>query len=305
MLLLYFPEGEEYNTLMDMQKCTLCPRECKADRTKARGVCGADSLVRIGRAGAHFGEEPPIVGKRGSGAVFFSGCSLKCVFCQNSAISANGNGKTYSLAELEKVLLTLAESCENINLVTAAHYIDIILPVLERIKPRITVPVVYNSGGYEKAETVKKLDGIVDIYLPDYKYFDGALAEKYSRAADYPEIAVKFIDEVVRQQSKILTENGLIKKGVIIRHLVLPTHRDDSAAVLRDIARRWGGKVLVSLMSQYTPTFNRSEYAELNRKVTSFEYESAVREAQRLGLDGFVQARSSATEIYTPTFDVN
>ena len=288
-----------------MEKCTLCPRECGAVRNISRGACGADSTVRIGRIGAHFGEEPPVSGKRGSGAVFFCGCSLKCVFCQNSAISANGDGKVYSLAELEKALLSLAEACENINLVTAAHYIDIILPVLEKIKPQITVPIVYNSGGYEKPEALKKLSGIVDVYLPDYKYFDKAVAEKYSRAKDYPEIAVRAIDEMVRQQPKIIIKDGLIKKGVIIRHLVLPTRRKDSAAVLRDIAKRWKDSVLVSVMSQYTPFFNNSTFVELNRKVTTFEYESVLKEARRLGLNGFMQERSSATQIYTPTFDVN
>lgn len=287
-----------------MEKCKLCPRECGADRNKNRGACGADNVLRIGRIGAHFGEEPPIAGKRGSGAVFFSGCPLKCVFCQNAAISG-GDGRIYSVSELERELLRLAEECENINLVTAGHYLDLLLPVLERVKKRISVPVVYNSGGYEKAEALKRLDGIVDVYLPDYKYFSAELSKRYSRAENYPDVARAAIDEMVRQQGKIELEDGLIKKGVVIRHLVLPTRRDDSIAVLNDVASRWGGRVLISLMSQYTPSFNRSDYKELNRRVTSFEYESVVREAVRLKLDGFLQERSSAETIYTPTFDVN
>lgn len=290
-----------------MNNCRLCPVSCGADRTETRGACGGDDKIRIGYMGAHFGEEPPISLGRGSGAVFFSGCPLGCVFCQNAKISASGGGKIYSEGEFESALLRLGEQCENINLVTAGHMLDLILPVLERVKPKLKVPVIYNSGGYEKVEALKRLDAIVDVYLPDYKYFSPELAEKYSRRKNYPETVVAAIDEMVGQQPKLVFEKTLcgekIARGVIIRHLVLPGARKDSITVMRDIARRWGKNVLVSVMSQYTPEFNRSPFPELDRKITSFEYDSVVAEARKIGLDGFTQQKSSATSRLTPKFE--
>ena len=176
-----------------MNRCELCPIKCGADRERAVGVCGAGASFRIGAIMTHFGEEPPIVGKKGSGAVFFSGCPLHCVFCQNAAISG-GKGKEYSPEELEKSILELSGRAENINLVTAGHYLEYLLPILRRIKPKLKVPIVYNSGGYETEAAVRSLEGIVDVYLPDYKYFSPELAKKYSHRADYPQVAVKAID---------------------------------------------------------------------------------------------------------------
>ncbi len=283
-----------------MSGCRLCPVECGANRTKTRGACGADDKIRIGYAGAHFGEEPPLVGSRGSGTIFFSGCSLRCVFCQNAAISADCGGKIYSESALKTAILNLSETCENVNLVTAGHMLDLILPVLERVKPRLTVPVIYNSGGYETVASLKRLKGIVDVFLPDYKYFSPEIAERYSGRKDYPELARKAIEEMVEQQSEISIDNGLIRRGVLVRHLVLPGCRQDSIAVVRDIAARWKNNILVSVMSQYTPEFNRSSYSELNRRITSFEYDSVLAEAERLGLNGFMQEKGSATSELTP-----
>ena len=289
-----------------MNGCRLCPVACGADRKLSVGACGGDDKIRIGYAGAHFGEEPPISLGKGSGAIFFSGCPLRCVFCQNAPISVRGGGKVYSESELESLLLELNFSCENINLVTAGHQLDLILPVLERVKPRLTVPVVYNSGGYETVQAIARLSGIADVFLPDYKYFSSALAKKYSARADYPSVAVAAIDKMVELQPKvemIKTPHGdKIVRGVIVRHLVLPGCRHDSEKVIDDIARRWKGKVLISLMSQYTPEFNRSDYHELDRRVTTFEYESVLRLAAELGLDGYMQSRSSATSLLTPSF---
>lgn len=251
----------------------------------------------------HFGEEPPIVGSKGSGAVFFSGCPLHCVFCQNAAISG-GDGKIYSPSELEESLLALGTSAQNINLVTAGHYLDAVLPILEKIKPKLSVPIVYNSGGYERAEKIRLLDGIIDVYLPDYKYFSPDLAEKYSHRKDYPEVAAAAIEEMVRQQPEVVSENGVMKRGVMIRHLVLPSHKDDSLAVTEDIAARWGKKVYISLMSQYTPSFNRSDFRELDRKVTTYEYNAVAERALTLGLNGFMQQRSSSGDALVPKFDV-
>ena len=290
-------------TFSVMENCTLCPRRCGADRNNTRGYCGADNTFRIGFIGAHFGEEPPVTGKKGSGAVFVSGCPLKCVYCQNADISANGNGREFTPSELERLFLELGEKCENINLVTAGHYLNVLIPVLEKVKPKLHVPVVYNSSGYETADAVRRLDGLVDVYLPDYKYYSDKLAEAYSSCPDYRETATAAIDEMVRQQPFAVFENSLIKKGVVIRHLVLPESRLDSIAVMRDIALRWKDKVLISLMSQYTPSFNRSQYKQLSRRITSFEYESVLSEAVRLGLNGFMQERTSATDALTPIFE--
>lgn len=285
-----------------MSKCYLCPVRCGADREKKRGVCGANDTIEIGCIMNHFGEEPPLVGKKGSGAVFFCGCPLKCVFCQNGEISIDGGGKVYTPTELENEFLRLNDCAENINLVTAGHYLDILIPILERVKPRLSVPIVYNSGGYETADAILRLKGLVDVYLPDYKYFSAELAEKYSHRPDYPETARAAISAAVENQPKPEFTNGLIKKGVIVRHLVLPGCRKDSIAVLDDTAKHWKDGVLLSLMRQYTPSFNRSDYPELNRSVTSFEYESVLSHARALGLKGFFQHKESIGSSMTPKF---
>lgn len=285
-----------------MKNCELCPRRCGADRSKTQGFCGAGDRLKIALITNHFGEEPPLCPTKGSGAVFFSGCPLKCVFCQNAAISAGGKGEYYSTEALKERLLRLNDEADNINLITAGHYLNLLLPVLEEIKPKISVPIVYNSSGYERAEAIRRLDGLIDVYLPDYKYFSSQLAAKYSLCPDYPDIARAAIDEMVRQQGDTVIRDRRILSGVIIRHLVLPNCRQDSLSVLRDAAARWKGRFLLSLMSQYTPDFNRSDYPELNRRVTSFEYNSVVQEAVNLGLKGFMQQKDSATSAMTPDF---
>jgi putative pyruvate formate lyase activating enzyme len=259
--------------------------------------------MRVAKIMLHHGEEPCISGKGGSGAIFFSGCALRCVFCQNAEISAGQKGKEFSASELEKEIYELVEAgADNINLVTAGHYLDELVPLLEKIKPTLSVPIVYNTGGYEKIEAIKRLDGLVDVYLPDYKYFSVELAQKYSKAVDYPMVAKAAIGEMLRQQPRCeFADDGMIKKGVIIRHLVLPSCRKDSIAVMRSIATDFKG-AKISLMRQYTPKFNRSEFSELNRAVTAFEYDSVVNEANRLGLDGFIQEKGCETDEMTPDF---
>ncbi len=259
--------------------------------------------MRVAKIMLHHGEEPCISGKGGSGAIFFSGCSLRCVFCQNAEISVGQKGKEFSAYELEKEIYELVNrGADNINLVTAGHYLDELVPLLERIKPTLSVPIVYNTGGYEKVEAIKRLDGLVDIYLPDYKYFSVELAQKYSKAADYPAVAKAAIAEMLRQQPRCEFDgDGMVKRGVIIRHLVLPSCRKDSIAVMRSIASNFKG-AKISLMRQYTPKFNRSEFSELNRTVTAFEYDSVVSEADMLGLDGFIQEKGCETDEMTPDF---
>lgn len=289
-----------------MAKCYACPRECGVDRDEKRGYCGAGNEILIAKTMVHRFEEPPISGTRGSGAIFFGGCNLGCVYCQNAEISVRAAGKPTTAAELEKIIFDLeAQGVHNIDLITAAHFVPFLAPVLEKVKPKLSIPIVYNSGGYEKRETLRLLDGLIDVYLPDYKYRSGELAARFSFAPDYPEVAEAALEEMTRQQPEFVTDDGgIAKRGVIVRHLVLPAHRDDSIAVMRLLADRFPS-VKLSLMRQYTPEFNRSKYRELNRRVTSFEYKSVVDEAVRLGLDGFIQDASSATAAFTPDFSEN
>lgn len=283
--------------------CTLCPRRCGAERTAEAGggFCRMPGGLRVARAMLHHWEEPPISGQNGAGTVFFSGCTLGCVYCQNGDISAGGFGKDISTARLREIFEELiAQGAHNIELVTPTHFLPWILPALT---PRLPVPVVYNCGGYERVETLRALGGLVDVYLPDLKYADGALAAELSGAADYFPVACEAIREMFRQVGPYVLEDGLLTRGVVIRHLVLPGYLDNTRRVLDWIAETFApGDVLVSLMSQYTPTANMT--GRLARRVTAAEYRSAADYMRNCGItDGFVQERTSAEEAYTPAFD--
>ncbi len=283
--------------------CTLCPRRCGAERTAevGGGFCRMPGGLRVARAMLHHWEEPPISGQNGAGTVFFSGCTLGCVYCQNGDISAGGFGKDISTARLREIFEELiAQGAHNIELVTPTHFLPWILPALT---PRLPVPVVYNCGGYERVETLRALEGLVDVYLPDLKYADGALAAELSGAADYFPVACKAIREMFRQVGPYVLEDGLLTRGVVIRHLVLPGYLDNTRRVLDWIAETFApGDVLVSLMSQYTPTANMT--GRLARRVTAAEYRAAADYMRNCGItDGFVQERTSAEEAYTPAFD--
>lgn len=291
--------------------CNICPRKCNIDRSKNIGFCYEKDTVRISRIAPHLYEEPPISGKKGSGTVFFAGCNLRCVFCQNKDISQGARiGKEYSKKELIEALIVLQKSgVHNINLVTPTHFALQIKEVLEEMKKQglLHVPVVYNSSGYENVETLKALDGLIDIYMPDIKYFSSELSAKYSSAPDYFDVASKAIAEMLRQRGHYKyndTEDGLLTSGVLIRHLVLPSRRKDSINALTHLAEIIPpSDVLISIMSQYTPEFALdSPYSELHRRITSFEYNSVCDAALKLGFDGFMQARSSASSVYTPKF---
>ena len=293
--------------MTDMLKnCHLCPRACGADRTKVCGACGAGAQVEAARASLHMWEEPPLSGTNGSGTVFFSHCSLGCVFCQNRKISRReAAGQPITIEALAKTFVALQyKGAHNINLVTGAHYVPQIIEALTLAREQgLTVPIVYNSSGYEQVETLRLLDGYIDIYLPDYKYYSSYYAGLYSHAEDYREIAVPAIAEMVRQTgAPQFDENGLLKRGTIIRHLMLPGLAGDTAQVLRDIAARWGDRVLVSLMRQYTP-FEMQDFPELNRTITAEEYESACAIFRELGLGGFFQQDESISESFIPAFD--
>lgn len=283
--------------------CTLCPRRCGAERTAEAGggFCRMPGGLRVARAMLHHWEEPPISGQNGAGTVFFSGCTLGCVYCQNGDISAGGFGKDISTARLREIFEELiAQGAHNIELVTPTHFLPWILPALT---PRLPVPVVYNCGGYERVETLRVLEGLVDVYLPDLKYADGALAAELSGAADYFPVACEAIREMFRQVGPYVLEDGLLTRGVVIRHLVLPGYLDNTRRVLDWIAETFApGDVLVSLMSQYTPTANMA--GRLARRVTAAEYRAAVDYMRNCGItDGLVQERTSAEEAYTPAFD--
>ena len=283
--------------------CTLCPRRCGAERTAEAGggFCRMPGGLRVARAMLHHWEEPPISGQNGAGTVFFSGCTLGCVYCQNGDISAGGFGQDISTARLREIFEELvAQGAHNIELVTPTHFLPWILPALT---PRLPVPVVYNCGGYERVETLRALEGLVDVYLPDLKYADGALAAELSGAADYFPVACEAIREMFRQVGPYVLEDGLLTRGVVIRHLVLPGYLDNTRRVLDWIAETFApGDVLVSLMSQYTPTANMT--GRLARRVTAAEYRAAADYMRNCGItDGFVQERTSAEEAYTPAFD--
>lgn len=294
-----------------MSECLLCPRECRVDRPLGKlGFCHEGDAMRVARYSIHMWEEPPVSGKRGSGTIFFGGCNLRCEFCQNRAIShSNTLGKSVSVDELCDIMLELYEmGAENINLVTPTHFSDKIALSLEKIKKDLPIPIVYNSSGYESVESLRRLDGLVDVYLPDYKYYSNELAEKYSSAPNYREIAEAAILEMYRQVgSAILDERGIIQKGLIVRHLLLPSCRKDSTQVVKRISELLPTKdFFISLMSQYTPDFAieaNAPHKELHRKITSFEYNSVVEFAASLGLCGFIQDRSSSTRSFTPDFN--
>ncbi len=292
-----------------MTECYLCPRLCGARREAGEyGFCAQGAEMKISRAYLHMFEEPVISGACGSGTIFFSGCSLRCVFCQNRAISRaeSDTGKVVTIRELADIMLSLKEKgAHNINLVTPTHFADKIAKALSIVKGKLSIPVVYNSSGYERVETLRMLDGLVDVYMPDIKYASSEIAELYSSAPDYAEAAYAAIAEMVRQTgAPVIDSDGLMKKGTLVRHLVLPSHRNDSIEVLRRLAAAVEPHmILLSLMSQYTPEFALdSPHKNLHRRLTSFEYDSVLAVAQRLGFNGFSQKRASATADYTPKF---
>lgn len=285
--------------------CNLCPRKCNAERTEhiGNGFCRMGELPVVARVAPHFGEEPCISGTRGSGTVFFSGCTLKCVFCQNYDISTENKGRTITPYELAECYRLLEEKgVHNINLVTADHFVHAVVKSFEIYKPRI--PVVYNCSGYTSPKTLSMLDGIVDIYLPDFKYSDDSLAVKYSSAPNYVNIATAAIKEMIFQVgTPQFDDEGIMQKGVIVRNLILPAHTRNSIGVLDLIKRHFGNQVMVSLMCQYIPAGRASEFSRINRKITHREYEKVKCELFSHELDGFTQALSSASEEYIPTWD--
>lgn len=290
------------------ENCLLCPRKCGINRrTGQTGVCGVSSEIKVARAALHYWEEPCISGKRGSGAVFFSGCSLHCVFCQNREISDGKAGKVISKERLSDIFIELADKgANNINLVTPGQYIpDIVWAVNDAKSRGMKLPIIYNTSGYENVTELKLLEGIVDVYLPDFKYMDSTLSAMYSRAKDYPSVAKQALSEMVRQQPDVVIDDatGLIQKGVIVRQLLLPGHVNDAKAVLKYLYDTYHDHVYISMMSQFTPIALK-DYPEINRTVTKREYERLVNYALEIGItNAFIQEGDVAKDSFIPAFD--
>lgn len=295
--------------------CNLCPRMCSVDRTSHIGYCGETSTVRLARAALHHWEEPCISGDQGSGAIFFCGCNLRCVFCQNHDISCSNIGKEVTATRLCDIMLDLQKKgALNINLVTPTHFVPQIVSAIQLAKSKgLALPIVYNTSAYENVSTLKMLDGIIDIYLPDFKYYDNSLALRFSSAPNYREVALDAIDEMMRQMrfntsDSICTfdNNGIMTHGIIVRHLVLPGHTHDSMDVLATLHARYGNDIYISIMNQYTPLDHvlKTSHKELHRKVTKKEYEKIIDYAIDIGIEnGFTQEGEAAAESFIPAFD--
>lgn len=292
-----------------MNECRLCPRNCGVNRTTELGVCGESLEIRAARAALHMWEEPCISGESGSGTVFFTGCTLKCVFCQNGNIANGQVGKKITVDRLVEIFFEQKNrGANNINLVTPTHFVPQIKEAIVKAKEGgFDLPFVYNTSSYENVSTLKMLDGLIDIYLPDLKYFSSELAKKYSKAEDYFEVAKRAIDEMVRQVGKpVFEDNGLMKKGVIVRHLLLPGGIEDSKKVIKYLYDTYGDNIFISIMNQYTPMpLIGEKYPELNRKVTDEEYDELVDYAIEIGVEnGFIQEGETASESFIPEFDM-
>lgn len=287
-----------------MYICNQCPRKCNIDRDSKTGICGVNSEYKIARAALHYWEEPCISGVKGSGTVFFSGCSLKCVFCQNSVISDGCFGKEISEERLIEIFKELEDSgADNINLVSPTQYALQLADTLSKYKPGI--PVVYNTGGYDSVESLKALDGLIDIYLTDMKYVSPSVSKKYSRAENYFEVCSKAVLEMRRQQPEDIFENGLMKKGMIIRHLVLPGNISQGMKMLDWVDENLSNQTIISLMGQYMPCAKAADYPTINRKISKREYDTVILHAEKLGFENvYIQELDSSSQEYIPDFDL-
>lgn len=293
-----------------LKNCTLCPRNCGADRTSGKtGYCSADNTIKIAKASLHFWEEPVLSGTSGSGTVFFSGCPLRCIYCQNAKIALLKTGKEISVSRLCDIFFELEEKgAHNINFVTPTHYSTQIIKAIELAKAKnFSLPFVYNTSGYEKCETLKNLSGLIDIYLPDFKYINSKTAQNYSNAPDYPEIAKNAISEMFRQVGKItFSENNMAKSGLICRHLVLPGHIIEAKQIIKYLYTTFKDDIFISIMNQYTPMSDFKSFPNLSRKISEREYKSVTDYAVSLGVkNAFIQYGDTAKESFIPDFDLS
>ena len=299
------------NEYKEYRNCTLCPRGCGADRSIKTGVCNSTDKCRIVRAALHYWEEPCISGKNGSGTIFFAGCTLGCVFCQNYEISDGKSlyGVEVDVDRLVEIFFELeAKGANNINFVTPTHYMPHIRDAIKRAKEKgFKLPFIYNTSGYERTESLRELDGLIDVYLPDMKYFDKELAARYSKAPDYVECVMSAIEEMVRQTGATgFDENGIIQRGVIVRHMILPAHTKDSKNVIKYLYDTYGDDIYISIMNQYTPvqTDRMKNYPELGRTITAREYDKVIDYAVELGVtNAYIQEGETCKESFIPDFD--
>lgn len=293
--------------MLDLLKnCELCPRKCGVNRYEKVGICGAGNLVKVSYYSLHQWEEPIISGTNGSGTIFFSNCNLKCIFCQNKKISHESYGKEISNTRLKEIMLELEKKgAHNINLVTPTHYVPQIIEVLDNIKDKkLHIPVVYNTSSYENIDTIRRLEGLVDIYLADLKYFDNKLALMYSSAPNYFDYASKAIEEMYKQVGKPVFDGDILKKGLVVRVLVLPGHVDDSKKTIEYLWKKYGNNIFISIMNQYTPIRNDFNFKNLNRAVSNKEYDEVLTFACELGIENaFIQEGNTASESFIPDFD--
>lgn len=291
---------------MNLSKCDICPRKCGVNREKGElGFCQMKDKIKIARYSLHYWEEPIISGETGSGTIFFSGCNLKCIFCQNYKISSENIGKEISVERLKEICLELQNmGANNINLVTGTHFLSLIKEALILAKKEgLTIPIVYNTSSYENVESLKEMEGLIDIYLPDLKYYDNKLAENFSLANNYFEIATNAIKEMVRQTGKPVIENNIMKKGVIVRHLLLPNHLEDSKKIIKYLHDTYNEDIYISIMNQYTPIKKFDKYPELNRTLTDKEYDELVNYACDLNItQAFIQEGETCKESFIPDF---
>lgn len=287
----------------------MCHRNCYVDRYHEKGVCGASNKIKIARASLHYWEEPCISGKYGSGAIFFSNCNLKCIFCQNKKISTNGWGKEISISRFSDICLELQEkNAHNINLVTPTHYVPSIISGIKKARKKgLTIPIVYNTSSYENIETIDSLKGIVDVYLPDLKYYDEEIGRKYSSVNNYFAIASENIDKMYEQVGKpIFDDNGMMVKGLIVRVLLLPGHLDDAKKIIKYLYEKYKDNIYISIMNQYTPLYKIEKYDNLNRKVTEEEYDELINYACDLGIiNAFIQEGETQSDSFIPDFNMD
>ena len=293
--------------MLDLHKCNICPRNCGVDRFERKGFCGAGVLPKVALVSLHPWEEPCLTGEKGAGTVFFSCCNLRCCFCQNHEISHGGKGEEVTVERLAEIFLEQQErGAATLDLVTPTHYVPQIIEALQLAKGKgFGLPVIYNSGAYEQVETIKALQGLVDIYLPDLKYFSKESAKAYSEAEDYPQVARAAIKAMFEQVGSLkFNEDGSLSGGMIVRHMVLPGHRRESMKILDWLWQEFGDRVQISLMSQYTPMYRAGEHKNLKRRLTTFEYDSVVEHAAGLGITRcYTQERRAASEEYVPEFN--
>ena len=289
------------------EKCTLCPRKCGIDRNNIKGFCGETSALRIGRADLHLWEEPCISGSVGSGTVFFSGCTMKCVFCQNFVLSHQGCGKTTDADRLSKIFLELQnKGAHNINLVSGEHFVPHIILALDKAKKSgLSIPVIFNCSGYVDIETLKMLSGYIDVYLPDFKYFDNKTAFHYSKANNYVEVAKIAMEEMILQQPKVVfDDDGILRRGVIVRHLCLPGKTEESKNIISYLFEKYGNNILMSIMNQYTPLKNVKKYPEINRKLIKKEYDDVLDYCLKIGIENaYIQEDGTVDESFIPAFN--